>query len=41
MKMCWQRGRNVVCFGKIFKDGFGSIVLVGAMRKPWIWKVTA
>lgn len=39
MKICWQRNHNVVCFGRIFNDGFGAIVMVGKMQKPWIWKV--
>ena len=40
MKISWQRGRNVVCVGKIYNDGFGAIVMLGNMSKPWIWKVT-
>lgn len=39
MKICWQRGRNVICAGKVFKDGFGAVVMLGNMSKPWIWKV--
>lgn len=41
MKIGWQNGRNAVCFGKVFKDGFGAIIMLGEMRKPWIWKVTS
>ena len=40
MKIAWQSGRNVVCFGKIYNDGFGAIVMLGKMQKPWIWKVS-
>ena len=39
MKICWQRGSNVVCVGRIYKDGYGAIVNIGKMKKPWIWKV--
>lgn len=39
MKICWQKNSNVICFGRIFNDGVGAIVMVGKMNKPWIWKV--
>lgn len=39
MKFAWHRDNNVICFGKVFNDGWGAIVLLGGMSKPWIWKV--
>ena len=39
MKLCWQYKNNAICLGKIFHDGWGAIVMVGKMKKPWIWKV--
>ena len=38
MKFCWHRGKNVLCVGKIFNDGWGMIVVFGE-RKPIIWKI--
>jgi hypothetical protein len=40
--MCvnYRRGCNVICAGRIFKDGFGAIVYFPKiMDKAWIWKV--
>lgn len=39
MKFSWSHGAHVVCLGKIFNDGWGAIVMLGNMSKPWIWKV--
>lgn len=39
MKISWSHGAHVVCFGKIFNDGWGAIVWLKNWRKPWIWKV--
>ena len=38
MKLYWQKGSNVICLGHIFKDGVGAIVMIGKMKKPWVWK---
>lgn len=38
MKFCWHRGKNVLCVGKIFNDGWGMIAVFGE-RRPIIWKV--
>ena len=40
MKISWSRGANVVCFGKVFNDGWGAIVWLKNWKKPWIWKMT-
>lgn len=39
MKISWSKGANVICAGKIFYDGWGAIVWMKNMKKPWIWKV--
>ena len=39
MKISWSKGANVICAGKIFHDGWGVIVWMKSMEKPWIWKV--
>ena len=40
MKLSWSKGASVICAGKIFHDGWGVIVWMKSMEKPWIWKVT-
>ena len=39
MKFSWSHGANVICAGKVFNDGWGVIVWMKSMEKPWIWKV--
>ena len=39
MKISWSHGANVICLGKVFHDGWGAIVWMNNMKKPFIWKV--